>query len=428
MIIITGHPPPLYNPAARCHTRAMTQTRITRRQALETLLAAVQPLGPEFLPSRRAVGRVVARDAATGADVPAVPCSLRDGYAVRSQDIARATPESPVRLVITRTVRADSPHGGLIEPGDTARVLTGGPLPEEADAILAEEDVTEDGETILVSEPTRPGWYVRPIGGEAGRGSVVAEAGTRLTPQAAGVLMRALSAPVAVHPVPRARVLALGSELADPEDAHPSALGRFPADNLVLVGGVLRQCGVTVTAQNVLPDFLNTVTAALSADLPELVVTSGGTGRSERDFAHQAAEEAGFTLLFNGLDFRPGRNVFAAARGRTLLLGLPGPPAAVFACLHALALPLVRRLSGLADRAEPTTARLTQGFDVRKGCEWIVPCTLGRKGATLTATPLIDRDIPPLLAVARAQGAAFIPGGRTLHAGDEVEIATAGLE
>jgi len=428
VIIMRAGTGPLYINAAGCHYPAMTEPRTTRRRAVERLLAAVRTLGPELLPPRQAAGRVAARDGTTGADVPGKPCSLRDGFAVRTEDTAGATQQAPVRLIVTRTVRADSPHGGILDPGDAARVLTGGPLPEEADAVLPEEDVTQDGETILVPEPAKPGWFVRPIGGEIARNSTVLRAGTRISPQAAGVLMRASSGSLAVHPVPRARVLALGSELADPDDGKPTQSGRFPADNLVLVEGFLRRCGVNVVAKGVLPDYLDMVAGALSGDLPDLVITSGGTGRSERDFAHQAAEQAGFTLLFNGVDMRPGRNVFGAVRDRTLLLGLPGPPAAVFACLHAIALPLVRRLSGLADPHEPTTARLTQGFGVRQGCEWIVPCTLGRKGSTLTATPLMDRDIPPLLAVGQAHGAAILQGGRTLHAGDDIELAVAGLE
>ena len=94
----------------------------------------------------------------------------------------------------------------------------------------------------------------------------------------------------------------------------PTQSGRFPADNLVLVEGFLRRCGVNVVAKGVLPDYLDMVAGALSGDLPDLVITSGGTGRSERDFAHQAAEQAGFTLLFNGVDMRPGSAAAEAPR------------------------------------------------------------------------------------------------------------------
>jgi len=405
----------------------MTKARITRSRAVRRLLDHVAPVEPALVAPAEAVGLAAAKDLAATADVPGRATSLRDGYAVRVEDIEGAD-RAPRRLAVTRTVRAEAHEGGTVAPGEAVRVLTGGLVPHGADAVLAEEDVTELDGAIEVNEPARPGWFVRPPGGEVPAGAAVVPAGTVITPQAAAVLMRTGSRTLAVHPAPRVRAWALGSELADPADPHPPATARFAADNLVLVGGLLRRAGAEVIETGVLPDDPAEVAAALSAELPDLVVTSGGTGRSERDFALQSAEAAGFTILFNGVDMRPGRNVFGAVRGRTLLLGLPGPPAAVFACLHGIVLPLVRRLRGLAEPEEPLTARVDQGFSVRPGSEWVVPVTLRRHGPELVAVPLIDKSLPPLLAVSLAHGAALLEGGQGLLPGDSVPVISASLE
>jgi len=223
--------------------------------------------------------------------------------------------------------------------------------------------------------------------------------------------------------------VALGSELSDPTLAHAhdsgSPTARFPADNLVMASGLLARCGLERIETGVLPDNEERLVALLSSpDLPEIVITTGGTGRSERDFARVGARRAGFVTLFDSLDIRPGRNMFAAHRDNTLLFGLPGPPAAVFACFHAVILPAVRRLRGLAEPVQPLTARLDTAISTRPGGEWLALCSLKRVGACMTATPLTGPDSPPMLAMALAHGAVVLAGNAAMLPGDEVEVLT----
>ncbi|MDD3312564.1 MAG: hypothetical protein PHP91_10520, partial [Pseudodesulfovibrio sp.] len=213
-MIITGR---LYKPAPRCHYRAMTQARITRSRAVRRLLDHAAPSWPAQVAPGEAVGLAAALDLAALADVPGRASSLRDGYAVRTVDVEGAD-RAPRRLAVTRTVRAESREAGTIAPGEAVRVLTGGLMPHGADAVLAEEDVAEFDGAIEVREPVRPGWFVRPPGGEVPAGAAVVKVGTLVTPQAAAVLMRAGVSALAVHPAPRVRAWALGSELADPAD------------------------------------------------------------------------------------------------------------------------------------------------------------------------------------------------------------------
>ncbi len=420
---------PLFTTARAGDTIAgMTRTFISRDRAVKRLLRYAAPRNPECLPPFEAAERIASHNITAFCNVPEQSCSLRDGYAVRVSDIEKAGPMHPVRLTVTQTLRAESRHGTPVEPGEAARVLTGGMVPECGNAILAEEDVEMDNDAIIVRAPVRPGWFVRPTGGEIELGAVITRAGEIITPQAAAVMVRTRSASIHAYPVPRARVLALGSELSDPVCETANSSARFPADNLVLTGGLLQESGVNVVEAGVLPDNLDTLVETLSGDLPEVVVTTGGTGRSERDFARQGAERAGFTILFDGVDIRPGRNLFGAVRDNTLLFGLPGPPIAVFTCFHGLILPALRRLRGLPDQTEPTLARFEEGLSVRPGCEWLLPCSLHRKGAILVATPLTGKRVPPMLALGLAHGVAVIQGGDGVLPGGDVEIVTTRMD
>ena len=287
---------------------------VSRKQALQLLLNTTTPMEATFRAPAQAIGLVAALDIEAGCDVPETACSVRDGYALRSADAAKAGSMRPVKLAVKQCIRAESTDPEPVGPGETARVLTGGTVPPDADCVLAEEDVEADGDDILVTAPVRQGWFVRPVGGEISAGTVIIPQGREITPQAAAVMTRTRLPGIMIHPRPTARILALGSELADP--GVPDAT-RFPADNLVLTRGLLEQSGAQVIATSVLPDEKAKLVETLSrTDLPDLIITTGGTGRSERDFARSGALMSGFDILFNTVDMRPGRNLFAARRGQ----------------------------------------------------------------------------------------------------------------
>ncbi|WP_229590867.1 molybdopterin molybdotransferase MoeA [Pseudodesulfovibrio sediminis] len=393
----------------------------TRTQAIQEILKHLTPLTGTATPPEEAEGRVAAENVTAACNVPEHACSVRDGYALKVSDIEKARSMKPVRLKVNQCIRAESRDPEPIQAGEAARVLTGGPVPPGADAVLAEEDIEQDGDTILVTTPVRSGWFVRAAGGEIAHGTTITPKGTVISPQAAAVMTRTRLTTIMTHPRPAVSILALGSELAVPGTTDPD---RFPADNLVLSRGLLEHSGAAVIRTDVLPDKESTLIETLSADdLPDVVITSGGTGRSERDFARMGAGESGFTILVDRVNMRPGRNMFVAQRDQTLLFGLPGPPAAVFTCFHAIILPVIRHLRGLP-AAPPVMARFTKPLNAKPGSEWLVQCELALAGSQLTATPLAGKDVPPMLGMAKALGMALLHGGDTIDAGDEVEILT----
>ncbi|NDV18134.1 molybdopterin molybdenumtransferase MoeA [Pseudodesulfovibrio sp. JC047] len=399
------------------------KTPISRKQAVQTLLELVVPTPPEDRAPLNGIGCVTATTVTAHCQVPEQAHSLRDGYALRMADIEQASPATPVRLAVTQAICAESRNPRPLGPNETARVLTGGPVPDGADAVLAEEDVTIEATTIRVHSPVKKGWFIRPAGGEIDARTIISQPGHELTPQAAAVMTRTRTGPISMHPTPTARLFALGSELVDPT-IHTDPK-RFPADNLVLQRGLFEACGVTVTNATVIPDNKHTLISQLGTPpFPNIIVTTGGTGRSERDFAKTGAQDSGFTILFDAVDIRPGRHVFAAIRDTTILFGLPGPPAAGHACFHALILPVIRRLRGLPDTPAPLKARFTQQLEARHGSEWLVQCALSLHGSQLTATPLASKKVPPMLGLAQANGLAFLQGNTTILPGHEVEVAT----
>lgn len=396
---------------------------LSRIQAVQEILHRFPPLEAKRLMPLDGVGLVTATDITAGCNVPEHACSVRDGYALKSSDITKARSMRPVRLEVKQTIRAESRDPEPIISGEAARVLTGGPVPPGADAVLAEEDVEIKDDAIMVTTPVREGWFVRAAGGEIAEGTIITPHEQVITPQAAAVMTRTRLDEVPVHPRPTVRILALGSELSEP---GRDELNKFPADNLILMRGLLEQSGAIISEWGVLEDDKGLLIETLKSPfLPDVVITSGGTGRSERDFSRTGALEAGFDVICNHVDMRPGRNMFIAMRDKTLLFGLPGPPTAVFTCFHAVILPVIRRLRGLPAKPAPLKARFTQSIHTKPGSEWLVQCVLHMDGSQLRATPLAGKEVPPMLGMAQAHGLAILQGGNLVEEGDEVDILTA---
>ncbi len=390
-----------------------------RSGALDLLLECIHSKSFEEIAPIQAVGRVVADDVRAVVAVPEVAVSLRDGFAMLASDTLGAS-NMPVSLLVMAHLPAEAQFPSALSSGQAVRVLTGGPVPPGADCVVADEDVHWVDSQVVVSRPVAAAEHVRAVGEDLAQDKLIIAPGERLTPQAASVLIRAGVAAVRVHPTPVASVFALGNELFDP--FGPAVPGRMPADNMLLASGLLKQAGLGIRCCSVLPDNVEDVAAALGQEpLPDLIITTGGTGHSERDFARLGAERAGFSALFGAVNIRPGKGMFAAVRKQTLLLGLPGPPGAVFACLHAFLPLIVARLRGLSS-CLPLWVRLKGSLSSRPGGEWLVPCELKTHSSGLEAHPLVGVGLSPLAVQARAQGVLAVPESSSPSSGQMVEF------
>jgi molybdopterin molybdotransferase len=186
---------------------------ISVEEALDRILSRVSVLGDERVPLTRALGRVLAEDVDSPLDMPPWPASSMDGYALLSRDTQGAAADAPARLAVAGRV----PAGGMAErplrPGETFRIFTGAPLPEDADAIIPQEDVRLEGGTLLVPRPVPRGDFVRPRGEDMRRGDRVLDRGRVLSAADVGLLATVGRSPVSVIRRPRVGILSTGDEL-----------------------------------------------------------------------------------------------------------------------------------------------------------------------------------------------------------------------
>ena len=157
-----------------------------------------------------------------------------------------------MKFHIVRTIHAQDQPGGAIAPGHAVRVLTGGRIPEGCDTVAPEEETAPGPDEVLIRTPSAPGRFIKPRGAFMRKGDRLLDSGTAVSPAGSAAMVRAGIRTIRVHRPVTVSLLSLGDELADPrsgvgpEASDPSSASpvlQMPADNLVLMEGLLRRYG-----------------------------------------------------------------------------------------------------------------------------------------------------------------------------------------
>jgi molybdopterin molybdotransferase len=317
--------------------------------ALARVLAVLPPPRAESIPLADAAERVMTASVSSPSDLPRFDNSAMDGYAVRAADVRGAKPDAPVRLQVKGRITAGDFFFGELQAGECARLFTGSPMPRGADAVVMQEATRIDAaqpDEVLICDGAREGENVRQQGEDVGRGSLLLEAGTELTPGTIGLLAAAGVARVNVARRPTVGLLSTGSELRDP--GSTLLPGQIYESNRAMLSPLVTRAGGIPMVYPVVTDTLAATRSALATALAEcdLVVTSGGVSVGEMDFVRAAFQALGGELQFWKVAIRPGRPFAFGRLGENFLFGLPGNPVSAFVTFLLLVRPALRRWQG----------------------------------------------------------------------------------
>jgi molybdopterin molybdotransferase len=313
---------------------------LTIEEALERVLERAAPLEAEHVATADALGRVLAEPAVATVDLPPFPSSAMDGFALRAAD-------TPGRLPVVFRIAAGRPAPRPLEAGEAMAIATGGVVPEGADAVIPIEYVV-DRDNEVEAQNVEAGAHVRPRGGDVRRGEEVVAAGARLGPAQVGALAAAGIASVRCGRVPRAAVLATGTELRPPgSDLRP---GEVYEANASMLAAALRSAGAEVEPLAPVEDDVDAHRAALERGLEaDVLITSGGVSVGPHDLVRSVERDLGVEEVFWGVSVKPGKPLAFGVRGRTLVFGLPGNPVSSLVSFELFVRPAVLALQGLTD-------------------------------------------------------------------------------
>jgi len=326
-------------------------------EAQQRLIALASRLPAETLSVHNALGRYIIGDLIAKREQPAADMSAMDGYAIRFADR-----DGPWTLV--GECKAGSPPCQALQPGETARIFTGALLPEGADTVVMQENVTADGATIrLTAEPSpAKGRHVRHQGGDFKQGSIGLPAGNLLNAVALGEAVIAGYGELSVGKQPRVALVSTGDELVAPGSA--TLPHQIPASNDVMLSAMLSGLTTETRSLSRVPDDMDMLCQTLdSAKDCDIIVTIGGASVGDHDLVGPAFRKLGAEIDFYKIAMKPGKPVMAGTLGKTVILALPGNPASAFVSATLFLLPLVRYMAGAARylptcQSAPTTEAL----------------------------------------------------------------------
>ncbi len=327
------------------------------------------------LPARSLAERQIGLDAALGArlarpvfnerDVPPCTNSAMDGYAVNAAELVAQGYRLPVSM---RIAAGHAPS--RLPPNTAARIFTGAPIPEGADAVILQEDVTlEAGQIHYPAQtPLRPQQHLRPQGQDMAAGQLLAPAGSKITPALLGLLAAQGLHQLAVQAPLRVALVSTGNELIEPGEPLPP--GCLYNSNRYSLMALLHAWGQVQLDCRWVPDSLSATQQLLHAltTSADVILCTGGVSAGEEDHLKNALLQLG-QLTHWKVRLKPGKPILLGnlpgKQGPVAILGLPGNPVSAWVCFLLFGQPLLNALCGTPDKGHKPYL-LPAGFELTR--------------------------------------------------------------
>ncbi len=376
--------------------------REARACVIEKVGGAARP-ATEEAPLGEAGGRVLAEEIRADRDYPPTARSIRDGYAVRSEDL-------PGSFRVMGEVRAGEVFRGKVGRGEAVEIMTGAPVPEGADQVVMIEHTRREGDRMVTERAAKPGEFVNPKGAEAREGDVLLEAGRQIDYSTIALLAAVGKTQVRVYRRPKVAIVPTGDEVVE-VGTRPREYQIRNSNAHSLAAQVARAGGIPEILPVAADEYEATrrlVERGLRADL---LLLSGGVSAGKYDIVERVLEELGAEFYFDRTLIQPGQPTVFGRIGGVFLFGLPGNPASTMVTFRVFAQAAVELLAGQKEVALPLfPARLTRGFRHEPGLTRFLPAWLSADGAELT--PIGWRGSSDVPAVARANVFLVAEAGR----------------
>lgn len=398
----------------------MAHDWIDVREAWECIEQQVEVLGDESCGLEHLLGRVLAAPVKADRDFPPFDRSAMDGFAVRAEDIAAATTDSPVALQVIGEATAGEDCTAEAAPGKTVRIMTGAAVPLGWDAVVPVEQTSGfAADPVQIQQALPKGSNVAPRGCERRQGNLVFDTGHRMnTTDIGGLAMLG----VRRHQTfcqPDVSILATGNELVE-QSLDPGPL-QIRNSNTPMLEALLQGYARNIRALGVAPDTRKALAESLRDGLrSEVLFLTGGVSAGAYDFVEDVLEELGVDIKFRQVAVQPGKPVTFGVHAKGYVMALPGNPVSAWTTFRLFGLPLLLRLQGAAP-IRPQFESCHADFTwQRRNPKWILVPGVRRDGRVALSPYTGSGD---LLALTAADGQVVLsPEVESIAPGDPVSF------
>lgn len=396
---------------------------ITVKEALDHILDSITLLNLEKTDILSAMGRVIGEDIHAPRDIPPKDNSAMDGYALRSEETIGAGAESPAVLTVIEDIPAGYEPQKAVGPGEAARIMTGAPLPEGADAVVKVEDTACDDAGVRIYVTAARGENVRYVGEDVARGDLVIHAGTVLRPAEIGMLAALGRSFVKVYRRPLVALISTGDELVDIDQAASS--GKIVNSNSYSLAAQVTECGGIPLQLGIAKDTKESLTEKFGAALrADIIVSSAGVSVGDYDFVKDVMEDMGIGVELWQVAQRPGKPMTFGSREGKPVFGLPGNPVSSMVTFEQYVRPAILKMTGHENIFRRTVrATLTQDIQKKKGLRYFFRSRVRSEGDGFVVEITGEQGSGILSSMVLANGIMVIPEDADLvRAGTEVMV------
>ena len=343
-------------------------------EGVKIIKEAVSVCQMEDVPTADAFGRVCAKDIVSAENVPPFARSPYDGYAMRSSDIKNASRENPVTLRIIEEVPAGYAPLQPVGEGEATKILTGAPVPVDADVIEKYESTEFTEEEVKIFSPLKPFTNIVPEGEDIKKGDIIINRGNRITAAGIGMLSSAGITEIPVYKRLKISVMSTGDELVGMNS--PLEMGKIRNSSLYCIVSQLNSLGFEVNPKGIVRDDPVLIARAIDEEIKnsDVIITTGGVSVGDYDYMIRVFEKLKADILFSRLNMKPGAAFAAAMYENKPLIALSGNPGSAFITLMMVAYPVLFHMQGaLKEPFEKIKVKIKDGFPKKSPQRRLIP-------------------------------------------------------
>lgn len=392
-------------------------------EALNKILSHASLLGAERVSLLDALGRIMAEEIYAARNIPPVDNSAMDGYALRAEDVRKASPEHPVQLCVIEDLPAGSLPTQTVGKGKTTRIMTGAPIPKGANAVVPVEMTKKEEGFVLIFHTAGQGENIRKSGEDVKRGDRVLSKGDRVRPAEVGMLASVGRAVVSVYQIPLVAILCTGDELVDVDGDLDGA--KIVSSNSYTLAAQVKECGAVPLQLGIAKDDKQDIEEKLHQGIrADVLISSAGVSVGDYDFVKDVMKRLGMEMIFWKVAMRPGQPLAFGTIGGKPVFGLPGNPVSSMISFEQFVRPLLLKMMGCRHIFRPVVEAILKE-DIKKmaGRRYFIRGSLSLEKDEYVVTTTGEQGSGILRSMVKANGLIVIPEDREIvRAGEKVKV------